>query len=520
MGFDKHDTAKPYTPQDADTLHAIAERETAQGNPLTWQDIARYNWGTDDEATANEFLRDELGAYQRDADNNFIISTDVEPRSELLIPVRFKQSGLALKQIHTLRVIRKVAPPQFLTCCQIPGTTFAYDKSFLRPSVVDHLQPLEDELAAHPEAMTMIFGHTDKVGNEHYNKTLSERRALSTYAFITNDAETWEMLYNQEMWGTKVIQEILKDFDEPAFDPGPADGIYGSQTRQAVRNYQEARGLYADGNAGPETRKALFYDYMTGKHDIELTPDQFMDPKHMGCGEFNPVEETEMANEDNRRVTFFLFHPDRLPNLPCQHGSLAPCHKQSTPPWPRYTESFKCSFYDSIAKKCGCETVLSVFRIRLFDRLGYPLPEAPFVATIEQAEQQGTANEQGFAVLRDVKVPGTCIIRWNRPETDEEATEESVEVSPAFEFELEVFIEIEESASEEVVRQRLHNLGYSFGDTLDENIRAFQRDYDLPETGNAADPQMQLKLREVHDSCNPDPYKPSDPPIQSLFDDE
>jgi peptidoglycan hydrolase-like protein with peptidoglycan-binding domain len=37
----------------------------------------------------------------------------------------------------------------------------------------------------------------------------------------------------------------------------PADGIYGPQTRRAVRRFQRANGLTVDGIAGPQTLAAL-----------------------------------------------------------------------------------------------------------------------------------------------------------------------------------------------------------------------------------------------------------------------
>jgi hypothetical protein len=91
---------------------------------------------------------------------------------------------------------------------------------------------------------------------------------------------------------------------------------------------------------------------MTSNHDVKLDADRFMDPKHMGCSEFNHVIETEKRCEPNRRVAFFFFHKDRLPNLPCKLGSLAPCKKQMSDPLPRFTETYHCSFYDSIARSC------------------------------------------------------------------------------------------------------------------------------------------------------------------------
>ncbi len=407
MGFDKRDNAKRYTAEEGDTLQSIAERETAAGNPVTWQEIAKYNWGTDDENEVNEYLRDELGCRWRDADNNFVISADDEPASDLLIPLSFKKEGLALSRTHTIRVRMKKSPPQFLECCTIPGVTFAYDKSFIRPAVVDYMQPLEEALDRNPDARVLIFGHTDKVGDEHYNKALSERRALSAYAFIVNDAATWEQLYNEENWGVAVVQEILGALDEPYY-LGPITGWNDGPTQAAVRRYQEDRGLAVDGVAGPQTRGVLFEEYMTGKHDIELTPDQFVDPKHMGCGEFNPIEDTEAAHEPNRRVVFYLFHKERPPRAPCQHGSTGPCHLQMEQSEFRFVETFRCSFYDSISKKCSGEgpppeVDLGIFLMQVFDAEGRePLADRSYTISSPSLTIEGVLDAEGKLRHEDI----------------------------------------------------------------------------------------------------------------------
>jgi hypothetical protein len=355
MGFEKRTSAKKYQPQDGDTLKSIADRETAAGNVVSASDIARFNWGTDAPDVVDEHLRDEMGCYQRAPDKRFMFSADVKPRGELLIPVRYQKPGLPTEKIHTLRAKKTPEPPvQFEGCCRIEGVKFEFDKSFIRPAVVDDMVKVKESLTKHPDAKIIIFGHTDKVGSPEYNKKLSERRARSVHAFITNQAEVWEEIYNEEHWGIRVVQEILKDMGDP-YDPGPVDGVNGSKTKAAVKNFQGDNGLTVDGVAGTETRKKLFAAYMGGKHDIEIDDGRFMDPRHMGCSEFNPVVETEKPCEKNRRVTFFLFNEARLPNLPCKHEDLAPCKQQMKPPSPRYRDEFRCSFYDSIAKNCAAE---------------------------------------------------------------------------------------------------------------------------------------------------------------------
>lgn len=352
MGFDNRESAKKYVRRDGDTLETIAQRES-QGEPkLTGQDIAKFNFGTDDPDTVDEFLRDELGTVRRDASNHFIISANDRGPGELLIPKPFKKAGLPVDQTHVLRVNAKEAPPQFIACFGVPGITFAFDKSYVRTTVVDQLERLEIAANNHPDARIMIFGHTDKVGPEDYNKKLSERRAKSVYAFIINDVDAWEQLYNEESWGIKVIQDILQTLGRYS---GPIHGVQDQPTTDAIKQFQRDKGLKDDGIAGPDTRRALFTDYMSGAHNVQIEADRFMDPKHMGCGEFNPEEDTEKEHEPNRRVMFYLFHQDRLPKLPCKKGDLSPCRAQMKPPAPRFRKTFKCSFYDSMTRQCPNE---------------------------------------------------------------------------------------------------------------------------------------------------------------------
>lgn len=56
---------------------------------------------------------------------------------------------------------------------------------------------------------------------------------------------------------TKEIQQRLKTL---GFDPGTIDGRAGSKTTKAIKEFQIANGLAADGRVGPITEAALFPD--------------------------------------------------------------------------------------------------------------------------------------------------------------------------------------------------------------------------------------------------------------------
>ena len=62
-------------------------------------------------------------------------------------------------------------------------------------------------------------------------------------------AEPW-------MEGTPVL-EIQRALRSAGYDPGPLDGVFGPMTASAVRSYQAARGLVADGEVGPSTARSL-----------------------------------------------------------------------------------------------------------------------------------------------------------------------------------------------------------------------------------------------------------------------
>lgn len=374
-----------------DTLESLA-REVE----LTWQDLAQFNWGTAVPDEVNRHLRDEVGCTQRDARGNYRFSDADEP-GVVLLPKKFELTGLATDVLHTLR-IRPVTPePQLLECVSIPGITFAFDKSFIRPWIVDFIQPVEAALQRYPNAQVLIYGHTDRVGSPTYNKSLSDRRAKSVYAFITDDTTIWEELYGQENWGLAVIQEILHDLGH---DPGPFDGLMGTRTQAAMDAF----------SGSPNTqnnrafRERLFRAYMTGNHDVRVPPERFCEPKYVGCGEYNPAvppNEHELANrapgnEPNRRVVFFLF--DRPPrSAPCQVGSTGPCQSECKKhPTERRNVLNQCAYYDRLAQECTSERGLWI-DLQTVDELGFVVPNAGLILFPEDEPPRAIqTNAQGY----------------------------------------------------------------------------------------------------------------------------
>ncbi len=395
-----------------ETLQSLAE-----ANGLTAAELARFNFGTDDPDAVNDHLHNDVGCTRRDASGQFIFDDNDDP-GIILIPKPWEQPGLATDQFHTIRVREPDAEKNLHRCICVPGVTFEFDKSFIRPTVVDHMARLDAALIEFPNAKLIVFGHTDRTGGEQYNKELSERRAKSAYAFVTDQPDIWEQLFQQESWGMAILQDILRDLGH---DPGPSDGIQGDQTTAAIKSFQASRGLTVDGVAGVSTRRQMFLDYMTGKHNVRVDDSQFFPPKFMGCGEFNPLvepNEHELANngqgrapgnEPNRRVVFYLFRREPR-TLPCQLRALGPCKTEIAKPGERRNPLLACAFYDGIAEKCNCERgeTFTLFQISLLLRSNsgaLPARDEPFKLTLNDGTVvEGETNEDGKLFQDNVPV--------------------------------------------------------------------------------------------------------------------
>ncbi len=265
----------------------------------------------------------------------------------------------------------------FFKCSNIEGPHFEFDRSFVRPSVSGSLKPIADALQGDTKRQAFLFGHTDKVGTEEYNKGLSERRARAVYALLVHDKDEWEALYNQESWGIRAVQLMLQHLGH---EPGSL-GSNDEKTKSAVKKFQAQNGLEQDGIAGPNTRAALFARYFEKVHTPAFGPERFADWKFMGCSEFNPLVDTEKPEEQNRRVVAFVFTPKEKPQgLPCKLGSLAPCKQSKKPEGTKgRVASFTCGVFDDISSRCGCEKPLPPTDVPFELQIAVPEEEAALV---------------------------------------------------------------------------------------------------------------------------------------------
>jgi hypothetical protein len=409
-----------------------------------------------------------------------------------------------------------------IACLNLGDILFEFDSSFVRPDAAKILGGLGDLRESRKNSKgdlppLSIFGHADPEGTIEYNKQLSGRRARAVYGVLINDPSVWDFLYKNPFGGDNW------------------------QQNSSVKGLAASLGLPAD-----TARRDAFQAYMQVLCPTPVTPADFLgqgagpDGKadFQGCSKFNPLillskednqdlteQQRREANLLNRRVVVYLFRPGLKVT-----SSLWPCPTASQPadgckkrlfldadermkPGDERREhtkasdkTFACRFYDRIGGPSPCERVLQLYRIRLFDKAANPLPAAPYFITDGKTKFLSRARADAFADLRDIKVPATVQVKWSRPQPDDTPLSPAPKETDSFEFQTKVFVDLDDTERQQASVARLHNLAYDNGPTQEDDVKAFQKDYQdrfgLTVSG-MLDDATQDALEQVNNDCDP-----------------
>lgn len=91
---------------------------------------------------------------------------------------------------------------------------FDFDNSQVKPESYGDIKNLADFLTQYPQTTTVVEGHTDSVGSDAYNQTLSERRANAVR----------DVLVNQYGVGSDRVSAAGYGESRPVADNASADG--------------------------------------------------------------------------------------------------------------------------------------------------------------------------------------------------------------------------------------------------------------------------------------------------------
>lgn len=443
-------------------------------------------------------------------------------------------------------------------CWRLEDVRFEFDSSFITPSAAEEFKHLARLKQENPEAPLSIFGHADPVGDDYYNKQLSGRRALAVYGMLIRDTDIWEDLYSHSLggdqWGLRAIQLLLFDL---GYGPGKIDGQKKDETQEAIRKFQSDNGLPASGENDRQTRAKLFLAYMDEHckdpdgNPFKLEKTDFLargadsggKGDYQSCSEFNPIlmfskaenekysksqDKTERNTENapNRRVLVFLFRPGSRvtpSEWPCPRAmegtfgckarfwsdaSTRRSFQEKRREYDKNRDTFACRFYDHhFGFRSPCETVMRIFRIRLYDPFLRPIPYAPYQISGGGAITEGTADGQGWAFAKAKDVPDQALVQWGYPPLEEGDTKPTD--PPFLPYRLNVSLDVGDQQEEAAAEKRLDNLGFFAEKTFEDKVRAFQRAYGCDQTGNLDD--IKEDLQKYHDSNNPEPLPTFNP---------
>lgn len=290
----------PLSGVNATVLHDGPHPQTTDGDGLI-----TFEEGTSRSAkltiSASTTLHDALAAAADDISGAPILTEDDDvliayDRGELLGPLPLDADR---------RVTISVQP--FVALGRMVGMFFDTDRDFPLPVAREAFVELRGLYDSYAPCDVLIAGHTDTSGQPDHNETLSLQRADAVRAFLTDDVDAWLEHYerNDRAWESSEDTHMLSVLDD--FDTRPSG-------QNAIRWFQETRGLTVDGDAGPQTRRQLITEYMA--RDGTTLPQGTTIVTH-GFGEAFPLDaQGEQLDADaldgqddpiDRRVELFFF---------------------------------------------------------------------------------------------------------------------------------------------------------------------------------------------------------------------
>lgn len=356
----------------------------------------------------------------------------------------------------------------------------------------------------HTGKSILVAGHTDTKAEKDFNKKLSQERAQvavsllkggsdsrSTFAKLCNGRHTNQDINQILSW----VSSAIPGFD---CDPGKIDSNSHTAANKAFQTSYNAQlstltteptatPLAVDGTIGELTWRAFFDCYEFALRD-ELGEDEaglatlrskltFVDPQHefLGFGELFPIEEMgvdEFESQTNRRVQIHFFDSGEEPDI--QHAIDDP--ETSELYLPGHYAHMALDFRATSAK-------VRDLSLRLLNGAQDPLPGAVAEVSQDELKRPFTADAQGFIQVRVRLEPSLVRAEWKDP-ADPERT-----------FFLEFFPA--PGSGGEGAFERLHNVGYSAIETLEDRVRAFQADFGRQVTGDFND--IETELTAWHD---------------------
>lgn len=240
--------------EDGDTLEALAAEAG-----MKWQDLAKFNWGSDDARTIAQKLRDEVGctAMTRDGKGYEFRSTD-KP-GIIFIPEKWEKSGLAVETTHVFRVqaVRRF----FVTLenelgLRIPEA--AYEATLADGSVrsgtlgIGGVDAIDDP----PEGpVAVVFTDLDDVNAKSLaaaaRHAFDQREASDLFRLLKHGRTTIDaaIAAYEKYYNTLSGKGLIEDIYEEITDPDALTGLVGLMALAGLPTRENAQYFGPEGSA-------------------------------------------------------------------------------------------------------------------------------------------------------------------------------------------------------------------------------------------------------------------------------
>jgi hypothetical protein len=262
-----------------------------------------------------------------------------------------------------------VIMPNSLTYKKKTGETASPDLNEVEGLSI--LQVIHVQTKEQPKQKILIAGHTDRVGKDAHNISLSADRASSILFLLEGKKDEWRYLADRRKHDDDITQALAWVSTEYGWDchPVKTEGASYMQKVTATKKFQKkyneefidkgrvdkaysvtnAEHIGEDGDCGPDTWGAIFDVYQdtlakklaTTFENMKTFHTQFSGRwvedanKAVPCGETFPREQPEEDNFEspiNRRVEVLFFDPPEMPKLPlpCACSDVAVTQTKTT----------------------------------------------------------------------------------------------------------------------------------------------------------------------------------------------
>ena len=278
----------------------------------------------------------------------------------------------------------------------------------------------------HPNWKVIVAGHTDTTASARYNFQLSALRAKSVLAVLSQNSTLWvEAVNNRNLVEDRQAElKYFHGYEGMSCDPGAIDGIEGTNTRRATRDFQAGynriyhENISVDGSWGPQTWTAVFKFYLrilaqslnTDEDGLRVYASRlkFLTSRRFSaCGESMPKDHPgadEYSSRENRRVEIIFLNPNANPIFNCcePEGPYPDetCSAEDCPLYGTDENGDPIHIYENIPESEVVET--STVKIRIRDEFGKPLENTNYTIRHMTGSITGTTTGEGVIVEQDV----------------------------------------------------------------------------------------------------------------------